>query len=82
MFLYETNFYGNYLQKSKAIVWQCTKVLWLHFNNYSSKKIYCYWTGCGRNWLVPMTPKVLRQTWQGWYKYKSDAISRANALNT
>lgn len=34
----------------------------------------------GIDW-VPCVPYEIIQRWQGWYKYKSDAVARANALN-
>lgn len=35
----------------------------------------------GIGWWPYNPPKVVVQKWQGWYKYKSMAISRANELN-
>jgi len=34
----------------------------------------------GIGW-VPCTPRKVVQKWQGWYKYKADAVAHANALN-
>lgn len=34
----------------------------------------------GIGW-VPCIPRTVVQKWQGWYKYKHDAVKRANELN-
>ena len=35
----------------------------------------------GIGWVPYSTPERVVMKWQGWYKYKSDAVARANALN-
>ncbi len=34
----------------------------------------------GLGWM-PCHPRKVVLKWQGWYKYKSDAVKRANELN-